>query len=263
MPFINVQGISIHYHQSEVSSRVQTTVIFVHGAGGTWKNWAYQLSDIEGYNLIALDLPGHGRSEGSPADLIKNYSEFILCFVQALSITQFVIAGHSMGGAIGMEFALTYPDALIGLIIVDSGARLRVNPKTLEVLSRGVHPTENIQYCYSREISEVVLKQAIEEMNEIPTGVFLADFKACDGFNIIDRVKTINLPALVICGEDDQMTPVKYSEFLAQELPQATISIIKNAGHMAMLEQPNLVNKLIQQFLEMSVLTNPPRVKPC
>lgn len=262
MPLINIEGISIHYQQSKVSSRVQTTIIFVHGAGGTWKNWAYQLSGIEGYNLIALDLPGHGRSEGSPADVIKNYSEFIGSFVKALNITQFIIAGHSMGGAIGMEFALTYPDALIGLIIVDSGARLRVNPKTLEVLSRGVHPIENIHYSYSRDISEVVLKQAVEEMRKIPTGVFLADFKACDGFNILDRVKTINLPALVICGEDDQMTPVKYSEFLAHELPQATISIIKSAGHMAMLEQPNLVNKSIQQFLETSVLANP-KVKPC
>lgn len=250
MPFINVQGKKIHYRQNSKFIYDRTSVIFVHGAGGTGDNWAYQLAGIDGYNLIALDLPGHGRSEGTAADVISVYCELIWSFVQALGIVEFVIVGHSMGGAIAMEFALDYPKTLKGLIVVDSGARLRVSPNTLEALSRGEHPIENVKYHYSLKVAEEALKQAIEEMKTVPTGVYLADFLACNRFNIMDRIKEINLPTLVICGEDDQMTPVKYSEYLVNELVQSTFSIIKGAGHMAMLEQPDSVNKAMQDFLD-------------
>lgn len=239
MPFINVQGVNIYYRCNREFLAEQTSIVFVHGAGGTSKNWIYQLEGLEGHNLIALDLPGHGSSEGYVADVISVYSEFIRSFAQALGIVQFFIAGHSMGGAIALELAFAYPNVLKGLIIVDSGARLRVNPSTLEVLSRAEHPIENVKYSYSIKVSDAFLKEAIEEMKTVPTEVFLADFMACNGFDIMDRLKAIDLPTLVICGEDDQMTPVKYSEYLARELRQSTVSIIKDAGHMAMLEQPD------------------------
>lgn len=249
VPFINIRGESIYYRQNAEFLVDRATVIFVHGAGGTWENWTYQLRGIEGYNLIALDLPGHGRSGGAPAALISQYSDFIKSFVQALTISRYVIVGHSMGGAVAMEFALAYPDDLKGLIIVNSGAKLRVNPETLEVLRKGEHPIDSVRYRYSTKVSESVLQQSLEEMKLVPTEVYLADFMACNGFNILERVKTIKLPALVICGDEDQLTPVKYSEYLAHELTQSTLSIIMSAGHMSMLEQPDSVNQAIHDFL--------------
>lgn len=253
MPFVNIQGKETYYLDNGFMTD-QTSIIFVHGAGGTVKNWTYQLRGIDGYNLIALDLPGHGNSEGSVSEFISVYSEFIRNFAQTLGIRQYVIAGHSMGGAIAMELALTYPEALKGLIIIGSGARLRVNQYTLETLSKGEHPIENVKYFYSNKVSDLVLKQAEEEMKTVPTRVFLADFIACNGFSIMDRIKSINLPTLVICGEDDQMTPIKYSQYLAHELSQSTNSIIKEAGHMTMLEQPDSVNKAIQDFMDVSII---------
>lgn len=253
MPFLNIEDINIYYRNNSGYFPEQTAIIFVHGAGGSGRNWLYQLAGIDGYNLIALDLPGHGRSEGSPADDISVYSEFVWNFAQALGISQFVIAGHSMGGAIALELALAYPNALKGLIIVDSGARLRVNPSILEELRRGEHPVESVKSFYSSDVSNALLKQAIEEMKTVPTEVYLADFTACNEFNILDRLKTINLPTLIICGEDDQLTPVKYSEYLAYELRQSSVSIIKDAGHMAMLEQPKSVNKVILDFMDVSI----------
>lgn len=255
MPFLTIQGINIHYRNNRQFLPEQPAIIFVHGAGGNGRNWLYQLAGIDGYNLIALDLPGHGRSEGSASDLISVYSEFVWNFAQALGISQFVLAGHSMGGAIALEFASAYPNVLKGLIIVDSGARLRVDPSTLEILSRGEHPVGNVKYFYSTKVSDTLLEQAIEEMKTVPPEVYLADFTACNGFNIMDRLKGINLPTLIICGEDDQMTPVKYSQYLADELRQSSVSIIKDAGHMAMLEQPDSVNKAIRDFMDAMLKT--------
>lgn len=148
-----------------------------------------------------------------------------------------------------MEFALSYPDVLKGLIIVDSGARLRVNHVTLEVLSRGEHPLDNIKYSYSFKVSPTVLKRAAEEMKTVPTQILLADFQACNNFNIMDNVHRINLPTLILCGQEDQMTPVKFSEYLSKQLPQSILVLIPDAGHMSMMEQSDAVNRSIMDFM--------------
>lgn len=249
MPYITIQGKRTYYYQKFDFQANLPTLLFVHGAGGSGKIWSYQLAGIQGYNLIALDLPGHGHSEGSAADNIIEYCEFVGHFAQALELRQFTIAGHSMGGAIAIELALTYPELLNGLIIVDSGARLRVNPMVLDMLSRGEHPLDNVKYSYSPNSSPDFLTKAAEEMKRIPTNVYLVDFMACNKFNVMDRVQTIMNPTLVICGQNDQMTPVKYSEYLHKEIPNSTLALISDAGHMAMIERPDQVNSAINNFL--------------
>lgn len=253
MPFIDILGKSTYYHQGSDYNVDLPTLLFVHGAGGTGKNWVHQLAGIKGYNLIALDLPGHGRSEGSAAESITVYSEFVWSFAQTLELGSFVIAGHSMGGAIVLELALAYPEALKGLIIVDSGARLRVSPALLEIFSKGEHPLGNVKYSYSFNVSRDILEKAAEEMKDVSTEVYLADFRACNEFNILDRIQNITNPSLVICGKDDQMTPVNYSEFLHKELTNSTLALITDAGHMAMLEQPDQVNRAINHFLAQTI----------
>ncbi|EHQ90065.1 putative hydrolase or acyltransferase of alpha/beta superfamily [Desulfosporosinus youngiae DSM 17734] len=248
VPYINIQGKNMYYDQNSDFQADLPTVLFVHGAGGSGKKWTHQLGGIQGCNLIAPDLPGHGRSEGSAADNIIAYCEFVWSFAQALNLKKFIIAGHSMGGGIALELGLAYPEAAYGLIIVASGARLRVNPGMLDALTRGEHPIETIKYQYSPKINPDVLVKAAEEMKTIPTNVYLADFRACNNFDIIDRINNISNPALIICGQDDQMTPLKYSEFLHKELSYSTIVRIPEAGHMVMLEKPDQVNEAISDF---------------
>ncbi len=249
MPYIKVQGKNIFFRQNDKAISHRPTILCVHGAGGTGEKWANQLSGLRDYHLIALDLPGHGLSEGEAVDSIQSYKESIWEFVHAMKLTSFVIAGHSMGGAIALQFALDYQDWLKGLIIVDSGGRLKVNPVMLESLSRGEHPLESIQFSYSLKAAAKILEDAAEEMKAVSTQVLWADFQACDNFNVIDSIQQINLPTLVICGQEDRMTPVKYSEYLAQQIPQASLVLIPEAGHMAMIEQPEAVNKAITEFM--------------
>lgn len=243
----------MYYDQNFSFQADLPTLIFVHGAGGSGKKWTYQLEGIQDYNLIALDLPGHGGSEGSAADNIIAYREYVWSFIQALKLKKFVIAGHSMGGGVALELALAYPEALQGLIIVASGARLRVNPAVLDALARGEHPFESLKFSYSPKINPDVLVKAANEMKNVPTDVYLADFMACNELNIMDRVNKISIPTLIICGQDDQMTPPKYSEFLHRELSHSTIARIPDAGHMVMIEKPDLVNAAIIKFLTQSI----------
>lgn len=252
MPYITILGEKIYYRQNQRLKTDLETLIFIHGAGGNGGHWIYQLSGIKDYNLIALDLPGHGRSEGVATDSITVYREFVWQFTQILNLRNFIVVGHSMGGAIALDLALTYPEFCKGLIIVDSGAKLRVNPALLELLAKGEKPFDTIKFCYSKKASPDLLAKANQEMKKVPSNVFFADFKACDEFNIADRVQSIKCPTLTICGQEDQMTPSKYSEYLAKNLPQSNLIYISDAGHMTMLEQPYQVNKAIHNFLTLS-----------
>ncbi len=248
MPFIDVNGEQIHYQEAGSAEPEQRTILFVHGAGGSSKKWQDQLSKLTGC-LIAVDLPGHGKSEGKAQDSVAAYREFVWEFSQALGLSKFVLVGHSMGGGITLDFALHHAEVLEGMIIVDSGARLKVNPETLAVLAEGKHSVGNVKYMFASNTPAQVLEQAARDMEQVPPPVYLADFQACDRFNILDQVKNIKVPTLILCGQEDLMTLPKFSEYLRQEIADSHFVIIPNAGHMAMLEQPEIVNQAIAEFV--------------
>jgi pimeloyl-ACP methyl ester carboxylesterase len=250
MPFLRTKRELIYYHQARETGRADRTVVLLHGAGGTGRRWNAQLAGIDGHRLIAPDLPGHGQSEGEARGSVAEYLEFVSDFVSGLGLKRFVIGGHSLGGAIALDFALTHHDLMDGLILVGSGGRLRVKPEILETLARGELPVGNVQYSYALNASTDVLDRAAREMKGVPAGVYLADFRACDTFDALDRLGGIRVPTLVICGKDDRMTPVKFSEYLIGHIPNAKLALVPDAGHMVMIEQPRVVNEHIAAFLD-------------
>ncbi len=255
MPFLTVHDERIHYHEAGETGRTGRTVVLLHGSGGTGRKWAAQLAGIAGHRIIAPDLPGHGQSEGRARSSVSEYREFVSDLVKLLGLKRFVIGGHSLGGAIALDFALTSPDMLEGVILVGSGGRLRVMPALLETLARGELPVGNLEFSYASSTSRDVLDDAAKEMASVPAGVYLADFQACDRFDVMDRLERITVPTLVICGKEDRMTPVKYSEYLIGRIPNAKLALIPDAGHMAMIEQPAAVNEHIAAFLSSLSLT--------
>jgi pimeloyl-ACP methyl ester carboxylesterase len=108
-------------------------LLFIHGAGGNHKIWEYQTKHFN--NAIAVDLPGHGFGEGKRT--IKEYVEYVKRFCDERGFKNIVIIGHSMGGAIAQEFALTYPEYLKALVLVGTGAKLRVSPVIFEAIRKG------------------------------------------------------------------------------------------------------------------------------
>lgn len=248
MTWVEFKGIRVHYQETGTAALGQKTLLLIHGAGGSSQSWQKQLSGLQGH-LIAVDLPEHGESEGKALDSISAYGEFVWEFSQALRLKRYVLVGHSMGGGIALDFALHHSEVLEGLIIVDSGARLKVNPELLTILARGEHPVGNVQFMFAHNTPVAILEQAAKEMEEVSPSVYLADFQACDRFNILEQVKKIKVPALILCGQEDRMTLPKFSEFLHEEILDSRFVLIPDAGHMAMLEQPELVNQVIREFV--------------
>ena len=231
----------------EMTTRnAESRFMFIHGAGGTHRVWRYQTSAFP--NSLALDLPGHPMGKGYGA--ISEYAQFVTQTIVERDLAQLILVGHSMGGAITIEIALTHPKFLIGIVLVGSGARLRVASAVKDEVERDyAHAAEVIADWTCSPKSDAKLREAtIQELLEIPAEVTYGDFQACDHFDRMNEISDINLPTMVVCGEDDLLTPVKYSRYLKEKIRNARSVVIPDAGHLVMLEKPEELNKILLSF---------------
>lgn len=223
-------------------------LVFIHGAGGNHKIWEYQTKHFK--NAIAVDLPGHGFGEGKRT--IKEYVEDVKRFCDEKDFKNIVMIGHSMGGAIAQEFALTYPEYLKALVLVGTGAKLRVSPMIFEAIEKGYDYVMELieKFAFSDKTPMEIKTKVTEEMRKTTLEVLYGDFEACDKFDMTGRISGIKMPTLIICGEDDKLTPVKYSEYLRANIQRSKLEIVIDAGHMVMLEKPKEFNKILDQFIK-------------
>ncbi|OGO60515.1 MAG: hypothetical protein A2Z36_00770 [Chloroflexi bacterium RBG_19FT_COMBO_48_23] len=224
-------------------------LVFIHGAGNTGLVWHYQAKQF--VDSDAISLPGH--PEGKPCTSIDGYAEWLHRYVQEKGYSQPVLVGHSMGGAVAQAYALTYPKDLKALILVGTGARLRVRPDFLKLLEDNIDAPADwaknmLGPLYSR-VALGVREKVINKVVEVGTAVQLNDFRCCDRFDIMDRVHQIEAPTLIICGTEDDMTPVKYSQYLADKIAGARLAVFEDGSHLVFMEKPDEVNRAIEDFL--------------
>lgn len=223
-------------------------LIFIHGSGGSREAFHYQIEHFP--QAVALNLPGHPK--GELCATVEAYADWLHAHMLTQGYRDVVLAGHSMGGGIGLALALKYPQACKGLILIGSGLRLRVHPMFIDILEQAM---TNPQLCESMlaqtsplidpALAQLLQRRALEN----GPAVMLNDMRACDGFDLMERAKEIRLPTLAICGADDTMTPPKYSQFMAQQIPGARVVIIEGGTHFVFAEKPNAVNQAIADFI--------------
>ena len=224
-------------------------LVFIHGAGNTGLVWHYQAEYFAGSDAVSLT----GHPKGKPCISIDDYAEWLHRYIQEKGYSQPVLAGHSMGGAVAQMYALKYPADIKGLVLIGTGARLRVRPDFLSLLEGGIDaPVEwvrnMLEPIYIRVAPEV-REEVIGGVIDVGVAVQLNDFRCCDKFDIMDKVHQIEVPTLVICGAEDDMTPVKYSQYLADRIASAGLAIFEGGSHLVFLEKPDEVNRAIEGFL--------------
>jgi len=240
-------------------------LVFVHGSGGTGVVWKHQTEFFR--DADAVNLPGH-LSPGQPCVTVGDYARWLREYVQSRGYSRPVMAGHSLGGAIVLQYALDYPDDIGGLILIGTGAKLRVASHVLEAIENGIaapdtwlarfvepqlHSVADVALDHAaraggKDIS--LRQQMLAQTGQVGARVQLNDYVCCDRFNVMDRLHEIKVPTLVLAGSLDDMTPPKYAEYLAKHIAGAKMVIIQDGTHHFFAEKPEQTNRAISHFLE-------------
>jgi pimeloyl-ACP methyl ester carboxylesterase len=226
--------------------------VLIHGAGGSHLHWPAELRRLPDHPVIVLDLPGHGRSQGPGRDEIRDYAADVTAFLDALGLQRAVVGGHSMGGAVAQWMALAHPGRLLGLLLIGTGAKLRVAPAVLDAVRENPELAISIiiDWSFGPDAPEGIRALARRALEEIDPAVLHGDLVACDRFDILHRLGEIEVPTLVIGATEDRMTPLRFAEYLAENLPEAELRVVEGAGHQMALERPQEVADAVAAFMD-------------
>ena len=223
-------------------------LVFIHEAGDSSLSFYYQLRHFR--NSKAIDLPGH--PDGTPCNTIEGYLEWVRGFIKARRYKDVVICGHSMGGAIAQLYALKYPDELKGLILIGTGARLKVDQEHFEKaqdISDPVSMWVDSLKGYFKGVEPDLYQLLVQRVAQIGADVALNDLLCCERFDVMSEVSKINLPTEIIAGSIDKVTPVKFADYLAANISNSQEHVIEGGDHFLQLQMHQQVNGIIDQFL--------------
>ncbi len=243
----------LHYFLHEGGSVLRPPLVLIHGAGGDHLSWPPEVRRLPDYRVITLDLPGHGKTEGPGRQSVEDYARDVAEFVDVSGFSRAVFVGHAMGGAIALALALDYPDRVAGIGLISTGPCLPIPSSVIEnAANQSTLPLaiKSLQEMSLGSQTPATLKEiTFKRLLETRQTLLLGDLLACDRFNMAGRLSAIRTPVLVVCGTEDKLTPIRFSETLSRQIPGAALQTVEGAGHMLILEQPGRLAKLIRVFL--------------
>ena len=227
------------------------TLVFIHGSGGDHTVWVYQYSQLkDNFNIVAIELPGHGSSGGKGEEDIGAYVAWVKDICAVFGIEKPILIGHSLGAAIALSFAIRHGELLTAIVPFGGGVKMPVNPMILEGVRKDLAGTlaMTAKFAVAKKNRER-LAPILAKRNPNPD-VLYGDFLACDRLDISETVKNIKVPTMIICGSEDKMTPPALSESVRALIPGAQITVIPEAGHLVMLEDPEAFNRALKAFVD-------------
>lgn len=259
--FVALDGAAVHYLHTgattlpDVPPALERGALFVlvHAAGGNAGMWRRQLDDLgTAHSVVALDLPGHGRSSGvdGPAS-VEESAAIVERFLDAVVRRPCVLVGRSMGGAIAQVIATRRQ--LQGLVLVCSSARFTLSEEmmaTTRDVVRGRLPQQFTTDTFSPDTGMDLMREAWMEQVKTDPRVRLTDLLACQAFDGRAALSAIRVPTLVVAGADDKITPVEQSEELAKGIAGARLEVVAKAGHQVPLEQTATFDALVTAFAD-------------
>ena len=257
---ISINGLEINYKiHSPLIWKKGSCVLILHGWGGTSDSWArvQKILAKQGYRVIVPDFPGFGKSKTPPeAWGLKEYSDFILNFIEAIGLKKFSLLGHSFGGRIAVKFAVTEPERIKGLILCDAAgikpkpgfktrliftlARIGNAVFTPKILARFKDGARNLFYIFLRKRDYM---KADDTMKETIKKVLRED--------LLPELPQIKSKTLLIWGEIDKLVPLKYGYIFKEKIINSELIILPKIGHSPHLEVPKKLAEIILDFLNL------------
>ena len=234
-----------------------STVVLIHGAAMDGSVWKYQADALAraGFSPITVDLPGHGESEGEPSVTIKGYAGWLLAYLTVLDEPVHLV-GHSLGALVALETAAARSDLVKSVTLLGVADRMPVNTDLLRGAETG-DPSMLVTMCswmHARQpagASEWTLDDTAAVLQRSRPGIAFADLTACNDYpGAAGTAATVPAPVMLILGDQDLMTKPSAAEPIAVAAPDAATLIVEGAGHMMMVERPEVVNETLVGFLQ-------------
>lgn len=251
MPTIESEIGVLYYAEVRGKGSPFPPLVLIHGAGGSHLDWPADLRRLPGARVLAMDLPGHGKSSTAAALDLDLYIGAVTALLEAREIPRAVLVGHSMGGAIAQRLALAHGGRVAGLVLIGTGSRLPVDPALPQRIVDAPEETVNslIRGAWGPDATDDMRDLARERMLAVGPDVLRADYEACQVFDVRGRLDAIQAPALIIGATDDRMVPLKFSQTLAEQIPQAALVVMERTGHMIPQERPAEIAQAISEWL--------------
>jgi pimeloyl-ACP methyl ester carboxylesterase len=237
-------------------------IAFVHGAGMDHTVWALQSRHFahHGFAVLAVDLPGHGKSEGPALQSIGAIADWIAALLDAAKVGQATLAGHSMGAIACLAAAARAPQRVARLILCGAAPRMAVHPDLIAAAENDTPLARDLIVDWAfgghgRIGGNIaaglwLMGTAQRLIDRCPPGVLATDLKACDAYADGEAAaKALACPVLLLLGKDDRMTPAKGGRAFANLMKNATVAELEDCGHMMMVEQPGPTLDAMKAFL--------------
>ena len=234
----------------------KSTILLMHGSGLTHIVWSLheQFYASQGFNVLSVDLPGHGNSEGPSLKSIEKISDWIKSLMIKINIEKIIIVGHSQGGLIGIDFTSRYPELIEKIVLVANSYKMPVNQDLIDLAEAGDEKAVLLMMKWGYEGSKAFIggnpvKKIVNSARDIRE-VLAVDLNACNNYkNGENAIKKINCPTLCIFGDLDKMVPVKVGLKMSEQITNSETKIISDCGHMIIFEKAFEMRKLVKEFI--------------
>ena len=252
---VTVDGETVHAATGGVQPDAdRPVVVLIHGAGHDGTIWQLQTRYFayRGIQALAIDLPGHGKSGGSPLGSIESMAAWLERFALAGQLGPFHLAGHSMGSLVALEFASRFPDNALSLTLCGTAATMPVHPALIEGAANDIPAAGALMAAWGHGRAAHtglnptpglwMLGGARALVERSDPGVLSADFGACVAYeNAESAARSVRCPTTVVIGLEDKMTPPSGGRLIASWLPNARVCELPSTGHTMMTENPRAV----------------------
>ena len=232
------------------------TIVFLHGSGLSHIVWSLteQFFSNKNFNVLSIDLPGHGNSEGPCLDSIEKIADWLEKVFEELKLNNIILVGHSQGCLEALEYSFKYKDRLKKIVFVGGSYRMPVNKDLIDLATDGDSDAVKLMMKWGFEGSKKFIGgNPVEKIIQSPrdiSKILAVDLIACNNYqNGSDAAKAINCPAMFIFGELDKMANLESGKKFANLVKNSTTHIIIGSGHMIMIEKAFEMREKILEFL--------------
>ena len=238
------------------------TLVFIHGGEQDHSVWILQSRYFahHGFGVLAVDLPGHGRSGGAPLARIEDMADWMVAFLDAAGVASSALVGHSMGSLAALDCAARHSGRVTRIALLGTAFPMRVSPELLQATRENELAAQDMINVWSHSAYAHYPSNPgpgfwvpggnMRLMQRQKPGVLHADFSACNDYaEGLARAARVRCPALLVLGRRDAMTPARAAENLAKAIPGAKTVTLEGSGHNLMGEKPDEVLDLLAEFL--------------